>query len=77
MQSQCQDRLLSLASSSKGTSTMSAWLQETKQAVKGVRAAKARESQLRQTGVRPSVARKEALSAGRNGKKLKPKQRTK
>ena len=49
--------------------------QETRQAQRRVRAAKAKESALRQTGVRPSIARKEALSAGRGGTKLKSKQK--
>ena len=41
------------------------YAQETKGAVKGVRAAKAKESRLKQRGVRPAIARKEALSGGR------------
>lgn len=50
-------------------------VQETKQAHRGVRAAKARESQLKQSGVRPGIARKEALSGGARG--AKPSQKDK
>ncbi|KAK9787623.1 hypothetical protein WJX73_001953 [Symbiochloris irregularis] len=43
--------------------------EEMRVAQKGIRAAKARESALKQTGVRPGIARKEALSTGREGSK--------